>query len=113
MQIPSTYKVEHKDLVLEYKLIPLDEELDRQERRTKLIGNKDISDKEKLQGVYSMLVEDIVSISGLEFNGKPVTVEDLKDRKIPALVYTLLTEIYTKHKDSLLGNFQGDAEKNV
>lgn len=113
MEIQNTYIVKHKDLEIEYRLIPLDEEIERGEIRAKLLADKELSDKEKIGKVFELLVEDVVSVKGLTQGGRDITIEDFRARKIPAIIYTLISEIYIKHKDELLGNFKKDEAKNV
>jgi hypothetical protein len=114
MEIQDRYEVKFKDLTIVYKLKDQIEDLEIGDRVTKITEDKKMSDKDKRIAVFDIMLEDLISVDGLERNGKPVTMEEIKSLRIPAAFIDMLTKAYVGHKKELAtGISTEDEAKNV
>jgi hypothetical protein len=114
MEIQDRYEVKFKDLTIVYKLKDQIEDLEIADRVAKITDDKKATDKEKRIAVFEIMLEDLISVDGLERNGKPVTIEEIKALRIPAAFIDMLTKAYVGHKRELATGISAeDAEKNA
>lgn len=119
MKISNTLNVTIKDpdgdARFSFKEIQLNDFLERQVRldeiRERTSNGEGAAAIEATRDLFSTLLEDLVKVEGLENeDGKPITVEQIKDLELPLRYVNAITLGYAAAVKELAGVGSGNAE---